>query len=263
MERICGLNANQAKELHILDYTNLPSDVLYNIMLNANYNTLINLSEINKDALKYYNDLSFWLSKIQHQGLNFYGNVKTIDDYKNYAVLMSEAEIIADIIIKIANIEKEYDRRHPPNPMMQDVNNGSIMIRWEGPMIDHINADDIVPVKLKNEISNDLNNAKQLSGLEYTPNIIKLTPIDNHYEVNYEMLDEEGDDTIDVTINMSFEEIRKLLIDAQYIALLTKNIYITDWQEDPYYANDQEKYMKKVDNFVIKYYTRLGIRKTL
>ncbi len=186
--------------------------------------------------------------------MKIYGNISTVEDYKNYFKRMAKSEKIADIIINIATIEGHYDTNHEniTNP-----SNGSIYVRWEGYMEEYgIAQDDFVPDKLKMKDTIK-------DGLEYYPYQITLTPMNNNYNVIYEMLDEDGHDSIEIEKLMSYEEVHRFLIDVQYVSDLTQNILIEDRDQDPYYATDFENYMKKVNNQVIKFYSRWGIIKAL
>lgn len=256
------LSRLENKKFKILDYKHLPSDAIYNIMLNSTIDTLLNSCQINKEAAKTCHDLSFWRDKIKHDKMKIYGNVSTVEDYKNYFKRMAKAEKIIDIIINIATIEKNYDTNHENN--ITNPSDGSISVRWEGDIKEYsIAMDEFVPDKLKIKIKDILNQAKQRNKLEYYPYQIILTPMNNNYNVIYEMLDEYGHDSIEIETVMSSEEVRRFLIDAQYIYDLTENIFIEDRDQDMYYRTDFENYMRKVNDQVIKIYSRWGIIKAL
>ena len=249
------LSRLENKKSKILDYKHLPSDAIYNIMLNSTIDTLLNSCQINKEAAKTCHDLSFWKDKIKHDKMKIYGNLNTVEDYKNYFKRMAKAEKIADIIINIATIEGNYDTTHGNN--ITNPSDGSISVRWEGDFEKYgIAMDEFVPDKLKMKDTIK-------DGLEYYPHQIQITPLNNNYNVIYEMLDEDGHDNIEIETVMSSEEVRRLKIDVQYVSDLTENIFIEDRDQDMYYRTDFENYMRKVNNQVIKFYSRWGIIKAL
>lgn len=47
----------------------IPSDIIYNVMLNADFETLKHLCQTNKASLKYCKDSHFWYAKLAHQQL--------------------------------------------------------------------------------------------------------------------------------------------------------------------------------------------------
>lgn len=153
-----------------------------------------------------------------------------------------------DIIINIADIEKNYDTNHENN--ITNPSDGSISVRWEGNFEEYgIAVDEFVPDKLKMKDTIK-------DGLEYYPHQIQITPLNNNYNVIYEMMDEDGHDSIEIETMMLYEEMRRFLIDVQYIYDLTENIFIEDRDQDMYYRTDFENYMRKVNNQVIKFYSR-------
>jgi hypothetical protein len=234
-------------------------DIIYNIMLNSN--DLINLYQINKNSLQIWNTLSFWLDR--YKSCVVYGKIATLSEYQVYYKMMLKAEHMTDITIKIANIEMNHSM--PALNEYINPNDGSIRVMWQQ-YHHHINDDDIVPDKLKIAIDDKLKKAIIENETKYFPNIILIKPINDYYEVNYEMLDDEGDDTIEITIIMSLYEVKNFLKDAYYVSLLTdKDVYISDRDEDEYYDNDIEYYESAEynDSSLIKFYMRLGIRNTL
>lgn len=102
------LSRLENKKSKILDYKHLPSDAIYNIMLNSTIDTLLNSCQINKEAAKTCHDLSFWKDKIKHDKMKIYGNLNTVEDYKNYFKRMAKAEKIADTMHVVESFYDDF-----------------------------------------------------------------------------------------------------------------------------------------------------------
>ncbi len=60
---------NQQKTTHIETESTTPDDIIYNLMLNSDFKTLLNLCQTNKIANHYCKDKHFWGDKLKHEKL--------------------------------------------------------------------------------------------------------------------------------------------------------------------------------------------------
>lgn len=107
-------------------------DVVYNLLLNADPKSLPNLCSTNQKASIICKDKTFWKDKIQHDNFTIFKTLTTTEEYKHYYYNMAKATHIADIIIKMAAIEKEYDKTNPFYLKFMNPNDGTIGIFWQG-----------------------------------------------------------------------------------------------------------------------------------
>lgn len=101
--------------------------------------------------------------------------------------------------------------------------------------------------------------AEKENEIEYFAHQITIVPNNNNYDVTYEMMDDEGDGTIEVTISMTTKEVKNLLTSFVYVTLTSTAVFIADKDQDMYY--DYESPNPR--NTAHKYYMRLGIIKSL
>lgn len=179
--------------------------------------------------------------------------------------LMKKAGTIAAIIIQMAKIEKVYDMEHPPKNM--NANNGTIIIFWDGKRI-HGQYDHIIPSKLTNDIKKRMG-----KNTTYISNQITLTASYNNefkryydeYKCSYEVIDDEFETTQSKSITLTHLEVENMLTNFQYLLLsrTDKSFWIADADQDLYYNTKPPKINSKIDNSTIKYYTRLGLIKSI
>jgi hypothetical protein len=241
----------------------LPLEIWHQILLYADINMTINLTKIKKTIFIYCNRTQFWIDKFKHDDFTIFNNPSTINEYVKQYKLMVEAQRIIKIIIQIANIERQFHQNHSHNPLVENKDEGIIVIRWEKAFIEYSSIDDeIVPFQLKEAIKNDL-----VEGIRYYSNYIIFTPQDNNkYIVEYEMLDDNCD-PIETKIIMSLSDMTKCLINMQYV-ILTKlsGMFIMDKDENLYYNTEEdieESINKRTYQDIKKFFTRIGIRKSL
>lgn len=228
-------------------------DVVYNLLLNADPKSLPNLCSTNQKASMICKDKTFWKDKIQHDNFTILKTLTTIEEYKHYYYNMAKAGHIADIIIKMAAIEKEYDKTNPFYLQFMNPNDGTIGIYWQH------RREDIIPPNMFNGIKDILKKAEKENNLEYFSRKIIITPNNNNYDVTYTMMDDEYDNIIDVTISMTAKEVKNLLTSFVYVTLTSDAVFIADKDEDIYYD------MSDPDprDMAYKYYMRLGMIKLL
>lgn len=228
---------------------------------------------LNKFIFNHCDRIQFWINKFNFNNFTIFNNPKTINDYVRQYIDMIDAKKAVEIIIKIADIEREYDKDYQHDPNLENKSNGDIIILWEGPYSEHDENDDIfIPKEMIIARDDHILDIKRETGeeIKYFPsNIIISYQSDDQYDVKLEMYSMNmGEGTI-VRI-MTLAEIKKLLIDAQYTTKVKlTNISICDKEEQPYYY-DSKNIDENIDDisqydyfYIKKFFSRLGIRKAL
>lgn len=246
----------------------LPAEIWHEIVYYANFDTLIKLVTVNKSIYNHCNTTQFWINKFDDDGFTIFNDPRTVDDYTKQYKLMIEAKNIVDIIIKITDIEREFDNNHPCDPTIMNKRNGQIYVMWESSFEDYTKtADGVVTSKLKLAINDNLIIEKERTGLKYyNSNVNILFQDDDKYQVIYEMVSEDGNHFVDAETIMSLYDVKQFLVNVQYVTTAgLAYISIYDEEEQLYYENrtDLDGHSDHSYQYVKKFFTRWGIRQTL
>ena len=99
----------------------IPDPILFNVLLNTNFNNLENLCLTDKRALKYCNDEYFWKTKYYHDELPI---IESITNWKRAYKIIYIAMNDINKILAISRIEKKRDSKI----LIDHPNNGTIVI---------------------------------------------------------------------------------------------------------------------------------------
>ena len=255
-------------------------DVIYNILINTDFKTLKSVFGTDRKIHDYRNKFSFWLEKFTHENFSVYHELKTIDDcIGNYKTIL-EAERIVNIILEIAKIEVEFDKRNKIDPNKENISKGDIVVNGFYDFISYcesfgkINID-LIESTFKNLIEPELIIAGKLE-MEYEGCIDKITYNlldDGSYETRMlgKIFSENFSSRVDVGSIISRSKVMRDLTYFQYLILLTNpNTLIIDDGDGGEFASlyyDNTTNLEDLNNYfyqnIKKFFTRLGIRKVL
>ena len=221
------------------------NDILYNLMLNADYDVLANLCLTNKMASVYCHDKHFWYDKLTIENLPMFHENK--DYYKEYKKLIKFRKD-ADNILTIAQIERERTDEYSLIPKDYI---GNIKI-------DFTDVIDFKLTFLNKEMLNKLTFQNKI------PILIYIEPINDDYKITYQIDDETYDNEVNITMMIDRNTVLNILTGALYENDKNNNLIVCDDYEDEYLPEKKVIDFTRWDKYAIeKYYTRLGMLEIL
>ncbi len=211
------LNTKSKKSKKSLSNKNeLPSDIIYNLMLNADLKTLNNLCQTNKIANKYCNDKHFWHEKFQHEKLP---QVSIDGDWISAYQLLIKAAEEAKLMMMVTEIE-DYNGAPDEYNMGGE---GTINIKFN----EALEKDDLVKIvlpdmikKIHNKIGSDTK-TKYKKKYDLVPNSIQLVLYKPRISYHYELHVDQGDFEVE-RVESFYREMLNLLTYFRFYMLYGK-----------------------------------------
>lgn len=228
----------------------------FNLLLKSDIETLTNFCFTSNTAHKICQDKYFWEQKFKHDNIKIITEqslaISWIKEYKK----VKQCIMDADDIITISLIEKDEDKRvetiYSNNGTIQILNGGDDLTRYNDHRVWYL------PHELIDIISN------KYKGLTLYPMIIKLTPIDDKYELKCEFYRKEDEHMIfedyEASIEILLDDVKNIIFGALYdgIELIgdeEENLYIP---KNNTIINDQHPFYDNTIKF-----SRIAILNTL
>lgn len=214
------------------------NDVMYEILLRSDYDTVKNYCQSHKTNLC-NND--FWKNKClyDYPFLNNY----SIDNYKQEYKLLQKLYKDADNIVIISDMEKNIQYTEI------EINPGIIVIHFL------VSIDYKLPFLINYipELNSTYGNLIAM--------IVNIKPINNKYQLSYDFDNKDYSDEHNIEIILSKQTIINILQEALYYNYKNpKTIFITDEYEDLYLPETQKFDYNRWDKYVIeKHFRRLGM----
>lgn len=222
------------------------NDILYNLMLKSNDRTLKYLSSANRKTVDYSHHKQFWIDKLQNDNLPYIPNMSL----KNYK-LLQEAADEADMMILLNEICNEEDDHDESIVDKYNLNGeGVIRIEFNYALSDDQEIRSILPIDFE-EIH------QSYPDYEIAPNEISLIKIHGKYRLDYFYEIVIRDDIKAERVEISKEQLRKILIFFMYHAKSDwYNIKFKDMNDNQLtFENAPEEYktiMKVIKNIQLK-----------